>query len=630
MPAILITLALVFYSLGVWAERLARYLKPWHVAAFWTGFAFDVSGTWGMHRMATHPFNILDQHTLTGQIALWLMLIHAVWATRVVRKGAEAARAGFHRYSIVVWLVWLVPYFGGMYVGMTGDSDDSAEVRRPNVLFIAVDDLRPELGAYGSPVIHTPNIDRLAQSGVTFLQAHVQQAVCNPSRASVMTGLRPDSLRVWDLQADFRTTVPDAVTLPQHFMRHGYHTAAIGKIYHNVIPDPASWSESKLHVDGYPFDPDAVYRDPRNVAIQEARKDEILRAGQEDRYIDRYGLWYLKAAATEAVEGPDDLYYDGAQTDVAVGKIRELAAEDEPFFFAIGFYRPHLPFNAPKRYWDLYDSESIPPAEVSRVPTGAPPMAVNNMRELRGYTDFRNVPHPLDGGVSEEDARRLKHGYYASVSYIDAQVGRLLDALDELGIADRTIVVLWGDHGWKLGEHGAWAKMTNYETDTRAPLIVRAPGGSGVGSSVPALVEMVDLYPTLAELAGLPVPGFLQGTSLVPLMIDPNRPWKPAVFSQFLREGIWVAPDGVEYMGYAVRTDRYRYVRWVNWKTGEVVAYELYDRLEDPGENRNLAGQPGYAEVLNRLQVVEESGWRAALPPLGEGTSVPLSSGDAP
>jgi arylsulfatase A-like enzyme len=216
--------------------------------------------------------------------------------------------------------------------------------------------------------------------------------------------------------------------------------------------------------------------------------------------------------------------------------------------------------------------------------------------------------------VSDADARRLKHGYYASVSYIDAQVGRLLDALDELGIADRTIIVLWGDHGWKLGEHGSWAKMTNYETDTRAPLIVRAPGGPGAGSSVPALVEMVDLYPTLAELAGLPVPGFLQGTSLVPLMVDPDRPWKPSVFSQFLREGIWAAPDGIEYMGYAVRTDRYRYVRWVNWETGEVVAHELYDHRSDPGENTNLATRPEYSEILGQLEEVRAAGWRSARP----------------
>jgi len=492
--------------------------------------------------------------------------------------------------------------------------EPTTESPRPNVLFIVVDDLRPELGAYGNLHIRTPHMDRLADEGTTFLHAYVQQAVCNPSRASVMTGLRPDSLRVWDLQTDFRQTVPDVVTLPQHFMRNGYHTAAIGKIYHNVIPDSLSWSEPKLHIDGYPFDPDAVYRHPDNVAIQEARRASIIEAGEEARYIDQYGEWYLKAASTEAVEGEDDLYYDGAQTDVAIEKLGELAQTDQPFFFAIGFYRPHLPFNAPQKYWDLYDPETIPPADNPSVPENGPPMAINNMRELRGYSDFGYVPHPFDGGLSEDDARRLKHGYYASVSYVDAQVGRLLDALDALGIEDNTVVVLWGDHGWKLGEHRSWAKMTNYEIDTRAPLIVRAPDGLGRGASVDGLVEFVDIYPTLAELAGLPIPDHVQGMSLAPMMEDPERPGKSAAFSQFLREGIWIAPDGVEYMGYAVRTDRYRYVTWVNRDTGELAARELYDRQADPGENVNLAGGPEYAETLADLEAVRLAGWRAALP----------------
>jgi iduronate 2-sulfatase len=487
------------------------------------------------------------------------------------------------------------------------DSEPPPVSPRPNVLFIAVDDLRPELGAYGNPDIHTPHIDRLAAEGTTFLRAYVQQAVCNPSRASVMTGLRPDSLRVWDLQTDFRHTVPDVVTLPQHFMRNGYHAAAIGKIYHNVIPDSLSWSEPKLHIDGYPFDPDAVYRHPESVAIQEARKAEILEDGQQARYIDQYDEWYLKAASTEAVAGGDSLYYDGAQTDAAIQKLGELSQGDRPFFFAIGYYRPHLPFNAPQAYWDLYDPGAIPLAANPSVPENGPPMAINNMRELRGYSDFRDVPHPFDGGVSEDDARRLKHGYYASVSYVDAQVGRLLDTLEELGISDNTIVVLWGDHGWKLGEHRSWAKMTNYEIDTRAPLIVRAPDDRGRGARIDALVEFVDIYPTLSELAGLTAPDHLQGASLVPLMEDPTLAGKSAVFSQFLREGIWLAPDAIEYMGYAVRTDRYRYVTWVNWETGGVAARELYDHEVDPAETVNVVGRPEYAEALAELEEIRQA-----------------------
>jgi len=217
---------------------------------------------------------------------------------------------------------------------------------RPNILFITVDDLRPELGAYGQDFVQSPNIDRLAGQGVTFTRAYCQQAVCNPSRASLMTGRRPDALRVWDLQTDFRKTVPDVVTLPQHFKQHGYHAVAIGKIYHNVIPDTLSWSEPKLYIDGFPFDPDAVYRDPENMAWLEQRKAEITAAGRQGRHIDQFGQWYLKAGTTEAPDVPDNAYYDGAQTDVAIEKLQELKDRDEPFFFAVGYYRPHLPFKS--------------------------------------------------------------------------------------------------------------------------------------------------------------------------------------------------------------------------------------------------------------------------------------------
>jgi iduronate 2-sulfatase len=472
---------------------------------------------------------------------------------------------------------------------------------RPNVLFIAVDDLRPELGAYGISHVQSPHIDRLAAGGVTFTRAYVQQAVCNPSRASVMTGRRPDTLKVWDLRTKFRDTSPDAVTLAQHFKEHGYHTAAIGKIYHNVIPDPLSWSEPKLQIDGYPFDPDAVYRAPDQVAHLESRKAEIIAAGNQDRHIDRFGEWYLKAGATEAPDVPDNAYFDGAQTDVAIEKLAALQSAGTPFFFAVGYYRPHLPFNAPRKYWDLYEADEIPMAENPHVAKDAPLMAINNMRELRGYTDFRDVVHPSDGILSAARARHLKHGYYASVSYVDAQVGRLLDTLDELGLTENTIVVLWGDHGWKLGEQASWAKMTNYEIDTRAPLIIRAPGFESAGQSADGLVEFIDIYPTLCELANLPVRDELEGVSVVPLMRDPSRPGKDAAFSQFLREGIWMAPDGIEYMGYSIRTDRYRYVSWMNWETRLQVARELYDHETDPKETTNLAASREHVQIVEDL-----------------------------
>jgi arylsulfatase A-like enzyme len=485
---------------------------------------------------------------------------------------------------------------------------------RPNVLFIAVDDLRTTLGAYGDPDIKTPNIDRLARSGAVFLQAHAQQAVCNPSRASLMTGLRPDTLEVWDLETDFRATTPDAVTLPQHFQRHGYFAASVGKIYHNLLPDHASWSEPEMHVAGFPFDPDAVYRHPDNLAVQERLKAAIVESGLEARHIDQYGLWYLKANATESVDLPDRVYYDGAQTDLAVGKLAELKAKNRPFFFGVGYYRPHLPFNAPKKYWDLYQRDAIPMAKNRLPPTDGPIVAMSTMRELRGYADFADAAHPFDGSLSEADARRLKHGYYASVSYVDAQVGRLLDQLDALDLARNTIVVLWGDHGYKLGEHNGWAKMTNYQIDTHAPLIIRAPGAIGPGTRVDRLVEFVDVYPTLAELAGLPVPAGLEGVSAVPLLKDPSLPWKTAVFSQFLRAGTWAAPDGQPYMGYSLLTERDHYVVWINWATKVEAARELYDRRSDPDENTNLAGRPELAARVASLEARRRSGWRAALP----------------
>lgn len=493
-----------------------------------------------------------------------------------------------------------------------GCSASAHQARRPNVLFIAVDDLRPELGAYGNTVIKTPNIDRLAASGVTFVQAYVQQAVCNPSRASLLTGLRPDSLQVWDLQTEMRSHVPDVVTLPQYFAQHGYATTAIGKIEHNRFPDDRSWSIPKMYLDGFPFDADAVYAGEEGLVTQAKRRAGILASRQPYQNRDRFGEYYLKAQATESADVPDDAYYDGAQTTAALAKIGELAKSNAPFFFGIGYYRPHLPFNAPKKYWDLYDRSAIPLATNPFVPKGSPLMAVNNMRELGGYTDFKNAVHPTQGSLTEAESRLLKHGYYASVSYVDAQIGRLLNRLEELGIAGNTIVVLWGDHGWKLGEHNSWTKMTNFDIDTRAPLLLRAPGRSRPGTRLNQMVEFVDIFPTITELAGLPVPAGLEGVSAVPLLAAPNRPWKKAVFSQFLRDGIWVAPDGIPYMGYSVRTDRYRYTAWMNWTSKAFVAWELYDHASDPDENVNVVDAPEYARTRAELEAMRVAGWKAA------------------
>lgn len=484
---------------------------------------------------------------------------------------------------------------------------------RPNVLFIAIDDLRPELGCYGSKIARSPNIDRLAESSVVFTRAYCQQAVCNPSRASLMTGLRPDSIKVWDLRTNFRDAKPEAVTLTQQFMGNGYHAVGIGKIFHNNIQDPPSWSEPKLNVADYPFDPDAVYREKENVAWLERKKQELISKG-DTRRVDRFGKWYLKHVATENVDIADDDYFDGAQTTVAIEKMGKLAGGDKPFFLAVGYYRPHLPFNVPRRYWDMYDRNKIPLADNGFLPVKSPIMTVNTAREIRGYTDFQQAPKPHEGSFSEAQARLLKHGYLASVSYIDAQVGLLLAALQEHDLDKNTIVVLWGDHGWKLGEHNSWCKMTNYEIDTRVPLIVRAPGTDEQGKQCHRLVEFVDVYPTLCDLADIPIRNELEGTSFAPLLSDCERPWKSAVFSQFLREGIWIAPDGVEYMGRCIRTERYRYVEWNVHGKEKIVARELYDQTTDPGENTSIADLPENRKIIVDLAARLKSGWKAAVP----------------
>ena len=486
---------------------------------------------------------------------------------------------------------------------------------KPNVLFIFADDLRPELGCYGCEHIISPNIDRLAGMGNHFEKCYVQIAVCNPSRASMLTGKRPDELSVWGLDTHFRTTHPDIVTLPQHFMANGYHTTAIGKIYHNDKPDPVSWSEPRLAIKGFPYDPDAVYLDNHNLEYLEQRKATITAEGNREKFIDPFGMWYFKANATEMPDVPDDAYYDGAQTDVAIDKLSELAGRDQPFFFGLGYYRPHLPFSVPKKYWDLYSREAIELAEFDMPPLGAPPMALNNMRELRGYADFTDCEHPNDGQLHPDDARLLRHGYFASVSYIDAQIGKVMDHLESLDILDDTIIVLWGDNGWKLGDYGSWCKMTNYEMDTRVPLIIKPAQSSSPTGPRNQIVESVDIYPTLCDLAGLPQPECLSGNTFAQHLTQPDAPGKSHAFSQFLRYGIWHAPDGEETMGYTIRTQDWRYVEWFHSHSDQCIAKELYDITSQGLEQQNLAGQTAYANKELEL-ATELSAYRGQTLPL--------------
>ena len=502
--------------------------------------------------------------------------------------------------------------------GARAQTSGSAEAGRPNVLFIAVDDLRPELDVYGATHIHSPNIDALARSGMLFHRAYVQQAVCSPSRTSLMTGLRPDASRVYDLVTHFRETVPDVVTLPQHFGRHGYRTAFWGKIYHGGLLDSLSWTDHGERLG------DSL----RGYVLEENRQIAAKNRGRGPAY--------------ERTDVPDNAYPDGQVADQAIGSLRRFAEGDAPFFLAVGFYKPHLPFTAPERYWALYDEADIALPDAGVPPEEAPELATTNWGELRNYHGI-----PKEGPVSDSLARTLIHGYYAATSFADAQVGRVLRALDRLGLAGNTIVVLWGDHGWKLGEYGDWSKHTNFELDTHAPLIVRVPGMEA-GQETDALVEFVDIYPTLVDLAGLPLPPHLQGTSFAPLLDAPDRPWKPAAFSQYPRRFPSMrAPEPEDWnslvMGYSVRTDRWRYTRWQQGPQEaptDVRARELYDLSDGPVATVNLAGQPalpdssgqaapapgrgpGYARLVDSLDAVLSAGWQAAQPLTGQPDLVP-------
>lgn len=448
--------------------------------------------------------------------------------------------------------------------------------QRPNVLFIAVDDLRPELACYDAKHIKSPHIDRLASRGVVFNRAYCQQAVCNSSRASLMAGLRPDTLKVWSLSTNLRAHLPGLVTLPQHFIAHGYRAERIGKIYHTGHgnrDDKASWTTQTDHELAARFGPEGQKLMDRLKREARVRKDTTTK---------------IRGLPWEAPDVADDALKDGSIATGAIAMMRDMTKGDQPFFLAVGFMNPHLPFVSPKKYWDLYDPATITIPDKAN-PKHIPSMSLSTWGELRNYHGM-----PQRGDVTDAQARNLIHGYYAAVSYVDAQVGRLLDELDRLGIADDTIVVLWGDHGWKLGEYGDWCKHTNMELDTRVPLIVSAPKAAARGVTSDALVEFVDIYPSLCELAGLPVRGELEGVSFKPLLDTPHRPWKTAAFSQYPRS---------RRMGYAMRTARYRFVRWVDGKDprGKAVAVELYDHENDPGETVNLAGDPKHADTVAAL-----------------------------
>jgi iduronate 2-sulfatase len=480
--------------------------------------------------------------------------------------------------------------FALLVIAGVGRSAAGATTDGLNVLFISIDDLRPALGAYGDPLAQTPHLDRLAKRGLVCDRAYCQHALCAPSRASVITGRRPERfprITAGVQDAHYREVLPDVVTLPQLFKQHGYHTESIGKVNHVYPPilDPISWSVPERLVDI-------------------VKRDEYLRP--ENR-VGGFIEPMVKGEAIESIPAPDSAYVDGQAADAGIEALRRL--QDKPFFLAIGMKRPHLPFAAPERYWkmhsraafalDALDAVTFPRGHVERFPwryewgetTG----------EMRGYSDI-----PSKGDVSPQKTVELRHGYYAAVSYVDTQVGRLIEELDRLNLARRTIIVLWSDHGFHLGENGQWGKKSNTELDLRVSLIVVAPGRTKAGSRTSALVELVDLYPTLAELAGLPVDSELEGKSFVPVLEEPQRRWKIAVFSQYLRNGV---------LGRAVRTDEYRYVEWTRMTSGERVDAELYHLAKDPFERHNLVEtQP---EIAARHAAWLQNGWRSGAPAAG-------------
>ena len=462
---------------------------------------------------------------------------------------------------------------------------------KTNVLFVIVDDLRCEIGCWGYDYMVTPHLDRLAATGTRFTRAYCQQALCHPSRNSVLSGLRPDALMGRAHASFYREARPDIVSLPQHFKNHGYYTRSLGKVLHHnglgpdrVEPqyDPISWSEPMF------WPKTGIY----------ALKPEVWTRCQIERN-SGIGIPKDQKSLTECADVPDDAYRDGMVASEAIKTLERV--KDRPFFLAIGFYKPHTPFAAPQKYWDLYDPNEIQLATNPEPPVDAPKEAT--MYDWRYIRNFRGCPD--EGPMPDDMARHLLHAYYASISYMDAQLGRVLDELDRLGLAGSTAVVLWSDHGYQMGEHGIWGKHTNFEDAVLTPMIVRNPGQKQPGAACSALVELVDVYPTLCDLADLELPEHLEGASFLPLLDQPQRHWKSAAFSQYPRGNV---------MGRSMRTDRYRYTRWRRVRDGRVTGRELYDHNTDPEENTNVATDPRHRAIISRLETELQSGWKSALP----------------
>ncbi len=495
-----------------------------------------------------------------------------------------------------IYILFFMMTFASVMSACQGKSkNNETDARPPNILFIAVDDLRTELGCYGNEAIKSPNIDQLAREGIVFNRAYCQQPICMASRASLMSGLRPDTLMIYNTGA-LNDLAPDVLTMNQHFENNGYQIWASGKIYHHGIDRQVQWGENR-------------------VVPETAEQGRGYLSEDALGILDEYDAYYReqrggpgggRGPAYESPDVPDNAYHDGMMTDLAIDQLADYKSSEKPFFMAVGYKKPHLPFNAPKKYWDLYDADEIEMADNPYMPENVSQYFEYNFGELRNYAGIPKGRELLDESLSKD----LKHGYYACVSYIDAQIGRLLAGLKENGLDQNTIVILWGDHGWKLGEHGMWCKHTQFELDNHVPLLLRVPGQSKGSFKTDAFVEFVDIYPSLCELAGIELPDHLQGASFAPLVENPDKPWKEGAIT------VWPLnrndPEKV-VIGYSIQTDRYRFTEWIRESSGEVMARDLFDHELDPGENVNISKLPENADLVNQLSKLlnRGKGWRA-------------------
>ncbi len=508
----------------------------------------------------------------------------------------------------IIKLLPLAVFLPACNNGQSGKSKVK-ETAKPNILFIAVDDLKTMLGCYGDSLIKTPNIDKIAEQGTVFQNSYCQVAVCGASRASLLTGMYADHTKVWTFDS-IRKHNPDVITLPQHFKNNGYRTINLGKIFDYRTVDNYYDSISWSHVfpveesDYYPHYSKETgiatmyhYQSPSIKKRYQELKKEALAAGKDTF---GYAFKHICPAVECNLEVPDDAYKDGIFSKLAVKHIDTLAKQDNPFFLAVGFHKPHLPFVAPKKYWDLYSNEDIELAQNPDFAKNAVEYAYHTSGELRGYTDEKGKPiyDILEEGkeLPPAEQKKLVHAYMATVSCVDAQVGKIMNALKENDLADNTIIVFWGDHGWHLGDHNMWGKVSTFEQATHAPLIINSLESSIPKTLVPS--EFVDIYPTLCELAGLPKPQFLDGESLLPVMQGKTK--DDYAISQW--------PKGNK-MGYAIRNERYRYVEWVEEglhvnpgaDLSKVADKQLFDYKKDPWEEINVANDPDYNKVKTMM-----------------------------